>query len=172
MNYNKNLFLVFIILLMCNIGSFAHTSQLKDNKYEPDTIILKNFWINPKYYLNEKRIYIRQFKSIMWNDQIALRELKIGKSLRAIGYSTAFISGGITGAGLLKYQNTGNGGLLIAGITFFGGSLVIDYFAESKFRDVVNIYNKNLLCVSTLNDNDVILKIVPSSGGLCFKVTF
>ena len=66
----RYLLILFGVNIICNC--YTQTHSFDTNVNNPDTIILKNFWINPKYFINEKRIYVRQFNSLMCNDQIAL----------------------------------------------------------------------------------------------------
>lgn len=166
----KSLLIIPLILLIYSVKSFSQDFNEITNKQ--DTIVLKNFWINPKYYQGDKRIYVRDFKSIMQNDQAALNELKKAKTLRFFGYSMAALGGGFIGAGLPNSYSDANSDLIITGSIIAGCAIVIDYFAESKFRDVIRIYNRNLRTTNINSDMSLKIGLGLSTNGLCLKLTF
>ena len=65
---------ITMILLISNVKSFSQ--YLNEKTVKNDTIVLKSSWISQRYYQRGKRIFVRDFKFIMQNDQTALGDLK------------------------------------------------------------------------------------------------
>ena len=170
MNLNKSLILISLTLLL--IGNLSFSQEKHFTREIQDTILLKNFWINPKYYHGEKRIYVKDFKSIIKDVPIALTQLKKGKRLRVIGYSMAAIGGGFIGAGLPNSYSEVNSDLIITGSIIAGCAFIVDYFAKTKFRDAIRIYNGSFRKNDLDQDASLKVKIGFSLDRLCLNISF
>lgn len=131
----KKVFLTLIALLFVGLASvFAQTVN--------DSIAVEK---NKYYYHGLQIESMRQIKSIVANDELALKEVKKAGVAGGFGYVFAYMGGFALGWELVDiFRGNMNPVILASGVGLTAAGLGLSYLANNKLKKGVAIYNANL----------------------------
>ena len=158
----KKVFLALITLLFIGLGSaFAQTSN--------------NFIFagekNKFYYHGMQIESIRQIKTILANDELALKEVRKAGVANGFAYVISFMGGFALGWEIVDIiRGHFNPYILAGGVGLIAGGYGLSYLANSHLKKGVAIYNANLGKISY--GGGVELNFGLASGGVGLTLSF
>ena len=131
----KKVLLTFVALLFVGLASvFAQNAS--------DTIAVEK---NKYYYHGLQIESMRQIKSIVANDELALKEVKKAGVAEGFGYVFAYMGGFALGWEIVDIiRGNMNPIILASGVGLTAAGLGLSYLANNRLKKGVAIYNANL----------------------------
>ena len=155
----KKVFLTLIALLFVGLASaFAQTAN--------DTIAMEK---NKYYYHGLQIESMRQMKSLVANDELALKEVKKAAVTSGFSYVLSYCGGFALGYELGSYlfgNFSPNPYVLAGGVALAGVGIGLGFLADSQLQKGVAIYNANLGATSYGGSIQVDFGLTPGGVGL------
>ena len=160
-NNMKKTLLTLVALLFIGLASaFAQNFN--------DSIAVEN---NKFYYHGMKVESMRQIKTVLANDELALKEVKKARVANGFAYVTGFIGGFALGWEVVDLiYGRFNPYIFAGGIAFTAASFGLSVLANSQVKNGVAIYNANL--GKTSYGGSVQLDIGLTSAGAGLTLSF
>ena len=153
----KKVFLALIALFFVGLASaFAQTAS--------DAIVVEK---NKYYYHGMQIESVRQMKSLLANDELALKEVKKAGVAKGFAYVLGYIGGFAIGWEVVDLiRGNLNPYILAGGAVFAGTGLVLGAVADNHLKQGVAIYNANLGSTSYGGSIQLDFGLVPGGVGL------
>ena len=153
----KKAFLTLLAFLFVGLASaFAQTAS--------DTIELKK---NRYYYHGMQIESMRQMKSLVANDELALKEVKKAAVTSGFGSVLAYMGGFALGWEIVDIiRGRMNPYILAGGVGFTAAGLGLSYLAGNQLKKGVAIYNTNLGATSYGVPIEINFGLAPGGVGL------
>lgn len=151
--------LLLSLLIMLFVGIASAFSQNVD-----DSIAVNK---NKFYYHGMQIESMRQIKSIVANDQLALKEVKKGSVAGGFGYVFAYMGGFALGWEIVDMvMGRTNPVILVSGVALTAAGFGLSFLANSYLKKGVAIYNGNLGATSYGYNVELDFGLVPGGVGL------
>jgi hypothetical protein len=153
----KRIFVTLITLLFIGLGpAFAQTPN--------DSIVVEK---NKFYYHGMQIESMRQIKSVLANDELALKEVRKAGVTNGFAYVVSFIGGFALGWEVVDIiRGNFNPYILVGGIGFTAAGIGLSFLANSQVKKGVAIYNANLGKTSYGGSVQLDIGLTPGGAGL------
>ncbi len=157
----KKLFLTLVAMFFLGLGSvFSQTAN--------DTIAVEK---NKYYYHGLQIESMRQIKSLVANDELALKEVKKAAVTNGFSYVFSYLGGFALGWEVVDlFRGNLNPYILAGGVGLAAVGIGLGYLANSQLKQGVAIYNANLGATSYGGSIQLDFGLV--SGGVGLTLSF